>query len=143
VLVTCRKYEPLDLLSPAHLVAKKERGIHAHQEREVLALSRPPFAALGSQRTVGVGAKCRFRTAKTLTPNSLPHHRTRFSTALIPSMAESALQLVSEIGSQLGRQTRSSKDSLLKLLKVSRYCYVCVHTKQYICEIIRCGLCLR
>ena len=43
-------------------------------------------------------------------------------------MAESALQLVSEIGSQLGRQTRSSKDSLLKSLKVSRYCYVCVHT---------------
>ncbi|XP_059435125.1 sister chromatid cohesion protein PDS5 homolog B isoform X2 [Corylus avellana] len=32
-------------------------------------------------------------------------------------MAESALQLVSEIGCQLGRQTRSSKDSILKSLK--------------------------
>ncbi|KAK4572839.1 hypothetical protein RGQ29_031022 [Quercus rubra] len=32
-------------------------------------------------------------------------------------MAESAFQLVSEIGTQLGRQTRSGKDSLLKLLK--------------------------
>ncbi|KAM3683139.1 hypothetical protein ACB098_12G123600 [Castanea mollissima] len=32
-------------------------------------------------------------------------------------MAESAFQLVSEIGTQLGRQTRSGKDSLLKSLK--------------------------
>ena len=36
-------------------------------------------------------------------------------------MAESAFQLVSEIGTQLGRQTRSGKDSLLKSLKVSHY----------------------
>ena len=36
-------------------------------------------------------------------------------------MAESAFQLVSEIGTQLGRQTRSGKDSLLKSLKVSQF----------------------
>jgi hypothetical protein len=98
------------------------------------------FAALESQRTFRVGAKCIFRTAKTLTPNTLPHHRTRVSTALIPSMAESALHLVSEIGAQLGRQTRSGKDSILKSLKVSRYCCVCVQTTIYMRN---CSVCVR
>jgi len=54
-------------------------------------------------------------------------------------MAESALHLVSEIGAQLGRQTRSGKDSILKSLKVSVIA-VCVYRQQFICEIVRCAL---